>query len=921
MKKNVFILIIFLSIGSLNQVFADKNSNADSLSHIETFPHLDNSAIDFAASNKTALFNSSKIHVMEALFGQIPGFNITQGKGFSYSRNPDINLHGFSPLILIDGVPRDVDNMIIDEVADIIVYKDAVAAALYGVRGARGVVNIITKRGVVQSKLIIETSYQFGASSKFRSPHFADAHTYAKALNTAPISDGLREKYSALELDAFKNNLYPDAYANVDWYNETFSDLELNHQFTFNVRGGQEKFDYYALVAYSKNEGLFKHHNQDERYNNQLLDTRLTLRTNFRVDVTKTTEFIANLQAQLKEFNSPNSTNQILQSAYRIPSAAFPIRTDNIWGGNNIYSNTNPVALLSSNGHYKTMVNSVTLDVNLRQKLDMLLDGLSVNALFAIDNSGSLYEQSILNYRYIDNNPNILVNGDLTTSPNIYGSDSETLDHGSGINSTFFNTYFNGDINYRRSIGFNNYDASIHYNMQTNMLTGQNQSRKRQSIAAYFSYNYSGKYFVDAVATYGGSSVIQLGKRFDIYPAVSGAWIISEEDFFTKNFIDFLKIKSSIGYSAWDATTPYDIEKIYYTSGKPGYVATGSTGSPISKGGWGESNLPTQNLKLEKVRKFTVGADVGMIDSKLSVNAHAFYDKWYNGLIDIGNTTSGILGLSSKNQNDGVSKYSGFDLGINWRDIVGDFSYEVGGVLAFTQSELIENNEGFKPYDYLSRKGNSVSQVYGLEADGFFEDQMDINNSPAHSFYNVRPGDIKYKDQNGDNIINDNDIVRMMAPRVPELYYGFNLKLDYKNVQLYANFQGVGNHTVSLLNSSLYKPLVDNYTISNTFLENEVFWTPENSSIATMPRLTTLSNDNNYRQSSHWYRNASYLKLRDVRISYSFEKMIKLIPSIEVYLAGNNLFSIDKIGFADPESIEDNYPTLRSFWAGVNIKF
>lgn len=921
MKKIVFILIIFLSIGSINLVLADNDLKVDSLTQIQAFKELVNSASDFSVSNKDALLNSNKFHVLEALFGQIPGLNVTQGGGFSYQRSPDVSLHSFRPLILIDGVPRDIDNMIIDEVEDVIVYKDAVAAALYGVRGARGVINITTKKGVKKAKLQMEASYQFGASSKFRSPSFADAYTYGKALNTALISDGLREKYTVLELDAFKNNTYPNAYANIDWYNEVFSDNEFNHNFTFNVKGGQEKFDYFALVDFSRNEGLFKHANEDSRYNNQLLDTRLTLRTNFRVDVTNTTEFKANLQAQLKEFNGPNALRQIIQSAYKTPSAAFPIKTDNIWGGNNIYSKNNPVALVSNNGHYKTMINSVTLDINLNQKLDIILEGLSANGIFAIDNSGSLYEQSYLDYRYININPSFLLDGSLKTSPVINGSDSEVLGLGSGINSTFFNTYFNTSLNYRKSIGANSFDASIHYNMQSNILTGQNTSRKRQSIAAFLSYNYSNKYFIDAVTSYSGSSVIQLGKRFNYYPAVSGAWVISEEDFFSKNLVNYLKIKSSFGYSAWDASTPYDLEKSYYTSGKPGYVATGSTGAPISKGGWGESNLPTQNLKLEQVRKFTLGADLSMFNSKLSLNAHAFYDKLFNGLISVGNTTSGVLGLSSRSQNDGVSTYNGVDLAMSWKDKVGDFSYEVGGVLAFIQSKLIENNEGFQPFDYLSRKGNSVNQVYGLEANGFFQNQVDINNSPIHTFYNVRPGDIKYKDQNGDNIIDDNDIIKMMAPRTPELYYGFNVKLDYKHVHLYANFQGVGNYTISLLNTSLYKPLVDNYTISNTFLEKEIFWTPANASIATMPRLTTLANDNNYRSSSLWYRNASYLKLRDIRLSYSFEKITKSIPLVEVYIAGNNLFSLDNIGFSDPESIEDNYPTLRSFWAGINIKF
>lgn len=178
-------------------------------------------------------------------------------------------------------------------------------------------------------------------------------------MNSALLTDGFPERYSAQELEAFKNNSFPEAYANVDWYNEAYADVGFNHQFKFDVKGGKEKFDYYALIGYSRNEGLFKHYNQDERYANRLLDTRLTLRTNVTVDVTSTTTFTANLQAQLKEFNGPTALSEIINSVYKTPSGAFPIRSNNNWGGNAVYSDKNPLALLSSNGHYKTMINSL----------------------------------------------------------------------------------------------------------------------------------------------------------------------------------------------------------------------------------------------------------------------------------------------------------------------------------------------------------------------------------------------------------------------------------------------------------------------------------------------------------------------------------------------------------------------------------
>ena len=921
MKKIAFIFILSLYIGLCGGVSAQEGSTVKDTKKQDLIFDSENSAIDISIAKKDVLSKSSKVQVMEALFGQISGLNVTQGSGYSYERNPSYNLQGLTPLILIDGVPRDLNSIVIDEVEDVIVYKDAVAAALYGVRGGRGVINIITQKGKKSSKLQMVASYQFGAASKFRSPDFADSYTYGKALNKALISDGFSDKYSVLELDAFKNGTYPDVYANVDWYDEVFSKFEYNHQFTFKVTGGKEKFDYFAVISYSRNEGLFKHASLDDRFDNRLLDTRLNVRTNFRVDVTNTTEFRTNIQAQLKEYNGPNSGNTAIQYAYKIPAAAFPIKTNGIWGGNTVYTDNNPVAILSQNGHYKNTLNTLNFDVNLKQDFSFVTPGLSASILFALDNYGKLYETSHLSYRYQDLNPSILSDGSLVTNPVIYGSDSQTLWHGSGINDTYFDTYLTGSVNYKHTFDKNNIDASLIYNMQTNNVTGQNESRKRQSVAVYGTYNYDTKYFVDAVVNYGGASEIQLGDRFDIYPAISGAWLLSKEDFFNLGFINYFKLKGSYGYSAYDSSIPYDLEKSYYSSGKDGYVATGSTGSPISKSGWGESSLPVSNLQLEKMRKATIGADIYMVDSRLYFSGNAFFNKRYNILLGTASTTSGVLGIASSKQNDGEVKYKGFDLALGWKDTKGDFSYEINTNLSFTRSKIIENNEGFKEYEYLSAKGNSENQVYGLEADGFFNSQSEINNSPVQSFYTVSPGDIKYKDQNGDNVINNNDVVKMYAPSLPELYYGFNFNIKYKKISLYANFQGVGNYSVNILNSSLYKPLVNNNTISDTFLENEIFWSPGNSDKATMPRLTTLSNSNNYRNSSLWYRNASYLKLRDLRISYKFENLNKLFSSVELYISGNNLFSIDDIDFADPEGISDSYPSLRSYWAGINVKF
>ena len=224
-------------------------------------------------------------------------------------------------------------------------------------------------------------------------------------------------------------------------------------------------------------------------------------------------------------------------------------------------------------------------------------------------------------------------------------------------------------------------------------------------------------------------------------------------------------------------------------------------------------------------------------------------------------------------------------------------------------------------YDYLYRKGNPVGQKYGLEVIGIFQSQLEINNSPQQTFGEVRPGDLKYRDQNGDGVVDSQDVVKMFGSSTPLLQFGFGLHFGWKGLKVYADFQGVTGVTVSLLDSPLYQPLVGNGTISKTFLNREITWAPGRESVATMPRLTTQENNNNYRANSLWYRDGSFIKLRNLGISYTIPRKAMKICDATISLTATNLFSADNIGFADPEQLGAYYPSTRTFWAGIKFNF
>ena len=321
---------------------------------------------------------------------------------------------------------------------------------------------------------------------------------------------------------------------------------------------------------------------------------------------------------------------------------------------------------------------------------------------------------------------------------------------------------------------------------------------------------------------------------------------------------------------------------------------------------------PSTQQNLERLRSF---------GNRFTASVEGFFERRSHILISSGATVSGIIGIGVGLQPAGEHEYRGFDASIAWNDRRKDFSYGVYANASYLDSEVIADGQEYQPYDYLYHRGNRVGQSYGLEVVGIFQSQMEINESPVQTFSTVRPGDFKYRDQNGDNRIDDLDMVRMHGSSVPRFYFGFGFHVGYKGIELSADFQGMTGRTVNLLNCPLYKPLIGNGNISQTLLDHEIPWSAERASEATMPRLTTLSNANNYRNNSYWYRDGSFIKLRNLTVAYTLPKRILRFADMKIYLQGTNLFSLDNLKTVDPEQLGAAYPSVRSYWAGVKFNF
>lgn len=874
------------------------------------------------------LDKAPEIDIAKALYGKIAGLNVYQGSGSNSENIPLLSIHGNAPLILVDGFPRDLSDITSSEIESIQILKDAVTSALYGVRGGNGVILVTTKHGH-DDKLKVTANYQYGISTQFRKPEFADAYTYANSLNGALKLDGLDTRYNTNELDAFKNNTYPYEYPDVNWWNEVYDKTSDNHRLNLTFDGGSNRFRYYAVVDYMHDKAFFKDNQPDERYSTKPSDVRLNIRTNIDVDLTSSTFFKVGILGKLQETNNAaylaannKRTNALSNVIYNTPSAAFPIRhADGTYGGNSTYGANNPVALLESTGNYRTTYGTLLANASLKQELDVLLKGLSAEVSIAFDNVGSMIDAALKEYKYMDTQASILNDGTLVTSSVSYSKDSEILSHGQSFRSLYMRSSIQAKINYLLQSGVHNLNASLIYDQQSYTADGRNNGAKRQSALLYATYTYNNRYTLNGVMNYSGTAYLPDGDRFHLYPAVSAGWVVSNESFL-KNVerINLLKFYASYGISGWDGNMQHELYRQSYGSTNGGTYYFTNNASGYS--GLAEGALPVENLTIEKSKKLSYGIDLNAFKNRLSLYLEGFYEKRSDILINGSSSVSNIIGINVNKMNAGIQDYKGFDASVAWNDRIGtDFSYSIGTNMSYVNSKIINDGQEYQQYDYLYTKGNRVGQQYGLEVIGFFKDQREINNSPVQTFSTVRPGDIKYKDQNGDNKIDEQDKVRMFGSSVPRFYFGVNLSASYKNFEVSADFQGMTGVTISLLNSPLYKPLVNNGNISQTFLDNETPWTPENAGSATMPRLTTLANANNYQANSLWYRDGSFIKLRNLYLSYTFSRKMIRFADMKLYLQGSNLFSLDNIGFADPEQLGAVYPSARSYWMGVKFNF
>jgi TonB-linked SusC/RagA family outer membrane protein len=884
------------------------------------------STMSVASAANSDFNNRSAKNIGNSLFGNVLGLTTLQGSGDYSSYEPSFYVRGLqtlgssTPLVLVDGVERNISYITPEEVENVIVLKDAAAVALYGYKGANGAINIVTKRGKYRSNEI-NFSYDHSFNWEERRPDFADAYTYASAMNEAFVNDGKDPKYSAVELDAFKSGKYPYYYPNVNWIKEAFKDNGSSNIYDLSFRGGGTHMRYYTLINLQDNRGFIAHPNTNDGFSTQNKYSKANLRSNLDIDVTSTTKAIINLDGVLLESLRPGlGSDGLWDKIYTVPAAAFPIKTESgLWGGNATWNGySNPVALTEGRAYSKAHTRALFADLTLKQDLSVLTNGLTAWTRLAYDNISSYWENHTREYKYGSDAVSEWTNGEPSAFSHYTGGKDGSLSSDSKLDWQNKNLNFGIGVNYDRTFGNHSISSVLMWNYEYRNSNGQNNTWYRNSASLYNHYGYKGRYFADVSLNMAASNKLAPGHRWAFSPAVSAAWVMSREDFMSNiSFVDFLKLRASWGIINVDNIPEEGYWEQTFTGGS-GYNLGGNYDASA---GWTEGRLASSNFTHERAAKYNVGLDASLFKG-LNLTVDGYYQRRSDIWVSAGGKNSTVLGISNPYINGGIVDSWGVEAGADYvKSLNHDLQLTMGANYTLAKNKIKDECEEPRAYKYLERTGNAVGQIFGLQAIGFFKDQADIDNSPAQQFSQVKPGDIKYKDQNGDGVINADDEVKMgYNYNCPEIYYSFHLGLEYKGFGFNAMFQGAGNYTAVLNTKSMYWPLINNTNISTYYYENR--WTPENTD-AKFPRLTSQSNENNFRTNSVWLADRSFLKLRNVEVFYKFPQTLlratKYIHSAKLYVRGIDLVCFDHIKKSDPEQYGADYPLNRSIVVGLAV--
>lgn len=953
-----------------------------------------------ASVNVKELSQSPSANITNALAGRMPGLTVTQFGGgepgkdvasFSVRGLSSYNTSAQSPIIIVDGVERSIETLDPNEIETFSILKDASATAVYGIRGANGVVIVTTKKGVAQSKPTVEFKAQAGIASPVSFPDYLGSADYARLYNQALKNDNpgwaddpsIQERLFSDEMIAnwerAKGDNTDGLGYNIDLFDYAFRPA-IQQNYTLSLRGGSDRARYFAMIGYFNQDGNYRYSDLNDGYSTNGGYNRYNLRANLDIDITKNFYVSVGIGGQITDTNeSGGGSENIIFTANTTPPIYPVVLERNGHPANETYYMDHPNGLLFGNNQYtKNILGEIaymgyktTHKINFQgnfvigHKLDFITKGLKVEGMFSYDmEEGHVIDRSM--DRELANNE--YYGGYATFYPTeglgIYADpqtvrysgaytpaiDKFTVDKTKKNDYLYYagisRLYMQAKLDYQRS--FSNHNVAGMFMMNRSQRNVGNEVAYRyQGFAARVTYDYANKYLFEANVGINGSENFSKAHRYGVFPSFSLGWVPTEEKFMasSRKWLDYLKFRTSLGWVGNDQGIGRFLYVQYYNTTDASSWNTGTEYNQGMGGGLEEGDLANPDLTWERGIKFNFGVDMRMFNSRLSLALDAFYERRWDIITNTGgNDVVGIpdlFGKTSSYVNAGTVINRGIDIELGWNDRIGrDFTYYVRFNAGFARNKILDMMEIDREVPWMRRTGCRVGEHFVYEVDHFVKDQAEAdklnamnNGTGFQPWGKLAPGDVVYKDLNGDGKIDDqHDLKPMGNPKIPELQFGLPIGFSYKGWDLSLLFQGAALSSLQLSGPAVYDfPTMGSQgnnmgKVKGMHLDS---WTPENPN-AKYPALHLGNHPNNKNDASSLFLyDASYLRLKNIEIGYSLpQKWIQKVhlQQVRFYLQGMNLLTFDKLGDVnmDPETGDGDgswYPIQRVYNFGVNVTF
>ena len=921
------------------------------------------------------LLKAPVANVANALQGKLPGISVVQHSGMPGDDTPTIRVRGTgslndaTPLVLVDGVERPFGQLDPNEIADISILKDASATAVFGVRGANGVILVTTKRGAPgKASVTVSASAAVQQISQF--VDFADSHTYGKLWNYTAITDALPMsqwpgttnianyndyantgiKFSQDVMEHFRKGDMPTTFPNTDWIDYMMKNAAWQEQVNVNVSGGTEKVRYFVSAGFLNQNSLFKtfSKNDDETFK----FNRFNYRANLDINVSKYSQLALTLGGRVQNRTTMGGGEGFI---FRYLQGATPYAGVGVDGeGRHIIADSNIVGKYDRDalsnyydlGYQNESTNALNLDLQYKLDMSFITPGLDfkIKGSYNTDytarknrqngfGTGVTYVATLVDGKEVLRKENI-------TWPLPY-SEAKWGNR---------NWYAEASFNYSRKFGKHNVGALLLYNQSKTYYPWDSDNSIYQGIPKGYvglvgrvTYDYDTRYMVDFNIGYNGSENFAEGKRYGTFPSFSVGWIPSSEKFWEpiKKYIGYLKIRGSWGKVGNDNTNG---ARFLYLPGAWQFYTGTMTSNPDARGAnFGTSGTWLQavkeltagnpNVTWETASKFNVGVDAAFINDRLTVNFDMFWEDRKDILVSNGSLLPAVTSLPSSYVNEGRVKNHGYELTLKWADQIGDFRYQISPSIAFARNKVIEMLEVPPMYDYLSRTGLPVGQPFGYELFEFFNEGTAQRYKEAYGVdmpnqnIELKYGDAVFVDLNGDGIVDQNDQKPLGYTDNPEITWSVNASLNWKGLDFSMLWIGADN-----VSRSLNGYFRDQFGSTNTsalvqwVAENS--WTEDNPD-AILPRISFNNRTHNNRDSRAWMINAKYVRLKNVEIGYTINKpkLVPLLNYVRFYVSGQNLLTFADFKGNDPEApgtgldLGMRYPMTRVYNFGVQVNF